>query len=244
MRSIVRYVPEGVLLDLAKADLGHPDGHAILERHHRQSARSHPEFDRGSPAFVCARHEGGTSPGLYVRKVRGQWWAAHYEKGTCDRFANPAPMSEEHRRQVDYWVRAAEDAGYAVETESALKTGTRPDALIRGPVLTGVEVQLSGMTRRGAVERSRRAALAGVSDVWFTSKQGRAPVGVPGAHGDREHPRLGEAAATPGRDRCRAADHRAGPVHDPQLQPVPRQRQRPARHLPSHRQGLHRAHGR
>jgi hypothetical protein len=80
-------------------------------------------------------------------------------------------MSEEHRRQVDYWVRAAEDAGYAVETESALKTGTRPDALIRGPVLTGIEVQLSRMTRQGAVERSRRAALAGVSDVWFTSNK-------------------------------------------------------------------------
>jgi hypothetical protein len=171
MRSIVRYVPEGILLDLSEPDLGHPDGRAILERHHRQGGHSRPEFGRGNPAFVCARHEGGASPGLYVRKVRGQWHASHYEKGTCDRFANPAPVSEEHRRQVDYWVRAAEDAGYAVETESVLKTGTRPDALIRGPVLTGIEVQLSGMTRRGAVERTRRAALAGVSDVWFTSNK-------------------------------------------------------------------------
>jgi hypothetical protein len=171
MRSIMRYVPEDIMLDLSESDLGHPDGQEILERHHRQGGHAHPEFGRGHPAFVCARHEGGTSPGLYVRKVRGQWHASHYEKGTCDRFASPAPMSDEHRRQVDYWVRAGEDAGYPVETGPVLATGTRPDAVIRGPVLTGIEVQLSGMTRRGAVERSRRAALAGVSDVWFTSSK-------------------------------------------------------------------------
>jgi hypothetical protein len=77
MRSIMRYVPEGIMLDLSESDLGHPDGQAILERHHRQGGHAHPEFGRGHPAFVCARHEGGTSPGLYVRKVRGQWHASH-----------------------------------------------------------------------------------------------------------------------------------------------------------------------
>ncbi|MDQ2877210.1 MAG: hypothetical protein M3Y33_21335 [Actinomycetota bacterium] len=164
-------MPEAILLDLSEPDLGHPDGQVILERHHRQSSRSHPEFNGGNPAFVCARHEGGTNPGLHIKKFRGQWHAAHYEKGTCTRFASPAPMSEEHRRQVDYWVRAAEDAGWPVETEAVLKTRTRPDALIRGPVPTGIEVQLSGMTRQGAVERTRRVALAGVSDVWFTSNK-------------------------------------------------------------------------
>lgn len=169
MRSIIRYVPGGIELDLSEPGLGDPDGQTILERHYRQSARTHPEFDRSKPAFVCVRHQGGTSPGLFVRKVSGQWWASHYEKGTCRRFANPGAMSEEHRRQVDYWVRAAEDAGWHVETEASLKTAARPDALIRGRALTGIEVQLSGMTRRGAVERTRRAALAGVSDIWFTS---------------------------------------------------------------------------
>src|ERR1017187_8347975 len=110
MRSIILYVPDGIPLDLSEPDLGYRDGQTILERHHRQSARSHPDFDRGNPAFICARHDGGTNPGLYVKKVRGQWWAAHYEKSSCERFASLAPMSAEHRRQVEYWVRAAEDA--------------------------------------------------------------------------------------------------------------------------------------
>jgi len=105
------------------------------------------EFSKANPAFKCLTHEGGTNPGLFLQKRDGEWWAVHYEKGQCRFEARvPAPMSDEHKRQTDYWVRAAQDAGWHAETEQGLPTGTRPDALIRGTVLTGVEVQRSAMT--------------------------------------------------------------------------------------------------
>jgi len=77
-------------------------------------------------------------------------------------------MSDEHKRQAEYWARAAQDAGYEVETEWRLRTGTSPDVFIRGPNLTGVEVQRSLIKPATAVDRTRKAEAAGVRDIWFT----------------------------------------------------------------------------
>jgi hypothetical protein len=49
--------------------------------------------------------------------------------------------SDEHRRQKDYWCRAAEDAGYRVSTEFHTGGGTILDVAIDGPRQTGVEIQ-------------------------------------------------------------------------------------------------------
>jgi hypothetical protein len=81
-------------------------------------------------------------------------------------------MSDEHKRQTEYWARAAQDAGWHVELEHALATGTRPDALIHGPVMTGVEVQRSAMTASRAIVRTRKAASAGVTNVWYSGRGG------------------------------------------------------------------------
>ena len=163
MRSEIVHVPSGIVLDLAKPDLGHPDGQAIIEAHYH-------DCHRDSAAFVCMAHSGGTNPGMYLKKIQGEWWAVHFEVGPCHSRRIPASMSDEHKRQAEYWVRAALDAGWHAETEHSLPTGTRPDVLIHGPVVTGIEVQRSAMTRVGAVQRTRRAAQAGVRDVWFTDK--------------------------------------------------------------------------
>jgi hypothetical protein len=163
MRSEIVHVPTGIVLDLARPDLGHPDGRAIIEAHYH-------DCHRDRPAFECMTHRGGTNPGLYIKKVQGEWWAVHFETGPCHNKRIPMPMSDEHRRQADYWVRAAQDAGWRADTEHTLATGTRPDVLIHGPVVTGIEVQRSAMTRVGAVQRTWKAAKAGVSDVWFTDK--------------------------------------------------------------------------
>jgi hypothetical protein len=80
-------------------------------------------------------------------------------------------VSDEHKYQTEYWVRAAEHAGWRAEREHMLHTRTRPDALIHGPVLTGVEVQRSAMTAAEAVARTRKAFRAGVTDAWFTSRK-------------------------------------------------------------------------
>ena len=163
MQSEIRHVPSGIILDLSQPDLGHPDGQAIIAAHYH-------DCHRDTPAFECVRHLGGTNPGMYLKKIQDAWWAVHFQAGRCQNRRIPAPMSDEHKRQTEYWVRAAEDAGYRAETESPLPTGTRPDVLIHGPVVTGVEVQRSGLTRVSAVQRTRKAALAGVLDVWFTDK--------------------------------------------------------------------------
>ncbi len=81
-------------------------------------------------------------------------------------------MSDEHKRQTEYWARAATDAGWRVELEHGLRTGTRPDALIHGPVTTGVEVQRSTMTASRAVDRTGKAAGAGVTDLWYYGRAG------------------------------------------------------------------------
>ena len=136
MREQIRYVPDGIVLDLSEPDTGHPDGLNILQYHYRQSERPNLGFSKAHPAFVSHRL--------------------------------PAPMSDEHKRQTEYWARAARDAGWDVELEHSLHTGTRPDALIHGPMVTGVEVQRSAMTPGRAVERTAKAVSAGVTDVWFS----------------------------------------------------------------------------
>jgi hypothetical protein len=76
-------------------------------------------------------------------------------------------MSDEHKRQTEYWARAATDFGWPVEVEK--RPGTRPDALIYGTVLTGVEVRLSRESAASAVARTHNARRAGVTDLWFTA---------------------------------------------------------------------------
>jgi hypothetical protein len=175
VRKKILYVPDRLELDLSLPDLGNPDGMAVLQRHYRQSEQPRSEFNKDRPAFVCLAHEGGTNPGLFLRKVDGQWWAAHYEEGSCRDHRLPAPMSDEHKRQTEYWARAAQDAGWRVDLEHSLATGTRPDALIHGPVLTGVEVRRAAMTPSSAVTRTAKAADAKVTDVWYSGRSGSPP---------------------------------------------------------------------
>jgi hypothetical protein len=171
MRSEILYVPRGDVLDLADPGLGCPDGKAILERHYRQSSRANPEFNAANPAFKCLAHLGGSNPGLYLKRIHGEWWAVHYEIGSCADQRIPAPMSDQHKYQTEYWARAAEDAGWRVDLELSLRTGVRPDALIYGQVLTGVEVQRSALTATRAVTRTSKASEDGVTDVWFTDRK-------------------------------------------------------------------------
>lgn len=169
MRSKILYVPEDIVLDLSKPDLGHPAGLEIIQRHYWQSGKAGLRHNRRNPAFRCLRHLDGTNPGLFIKRIRDEWWAVHYEQGRCRSYQLPAPMSDEHKRQTEYWVRAAEDAGWRAETEHTLPTGIRPDALIHGPVPTGLEVQRYHMKPAVAVNKNRKAFLAGVNNVWFST---------------------------------------------------------------------------
>jgi hypothetical protein len=84
-------------------------------------------------------------------------------------------MSDEHKRQAEYWARAAEDAGWQVDLGDSPGTGTGPDALIYGPVPTGVEVRRYEMAASGAVTRTAKAADAHVTNVWYSGRSGSPP---------------------------------------------------------------------
>ncbi|MFD2422757.1 hypothetical protein, partial [Amycolatopsis pigmentata] len=75
--------------------------------------------------------------------------------------------SDEHRRQKDYWQRAAEDAGYQASQELRTGNGTILDVAIEGPRRTGIEVQHSALDTRLAKSRSTRSFRAGWLPVWF-----------------------------------------------------------------------------
>lgn len=161
MRAAIRYVPEGIVLDLGRQDLGHPDGRKILERHYRQSERSHPEFNGQNPAFVCLRHDSGTSPGMFLRRIGDQWWACHYERSRCGSIRVPAPMSDEHKRQADYWARSGPASARPLPSCSPPAPGrctTGAAGSGTSPTLTGAG---TGGTRTSARRSARSSSRAG-----------------------------------------------------------------------------------
>jgi len=164
MREQIRYIPEDIILNLSVPDLGHPDGRRILEAHYNNCHKDNPVFE-------CVDHQTGTNPGMFLKKIDGFWWAVHFDRSDCRSKRVHAPMSDEHKRQAEYWVRAAEDAGLRAETEHTLPSRTRPDVLIYGPITTGVEVQRSDLSRAAAIDRTKRAALSDVSDIWSTDRE-------------------------------------------------------------------------
>jgi hypothetical protein len=140
-----------------------------VEHYQNLSRRERSLFSRHNPAFICLAHREGSNPGLFLKNINGVWWAWHYEAADCsDRMRLPARMSDEHKRQAEYWCRAATDAGWRADLEHPLP-GTRPDVFIYGTVATGIEVQRTYMSPSRAVARTNKAATAGVTDLWFTT---------------------------------------------------------------------------
>jgi len=159
MRDLVLHVPTGIVLDLSVPGYGHEDGLDII-------AEVFGHCHRG--VLICDKHHSD----LFLQYREGRYtgrrlFGIHFDGGHAHEVASP--MSDEHKRQAEYWVRAAQDAGWAAELEFSLPTATRPDALIFGPVMTGVEVQRSAITLDKASQRSRKALAAGVTDIWYTA---------------------------------------------------------------------------
>ena len=116
MKAKIRYVPENIVLDLADPGLGHPRGWEIVEHYQSLSRRERAQFSRDNPAFICLPHKQGSNPGLYLKNINGVRWAWHYEAGDCsERIRLPATISDEHKRQAEYWCRAATDAGWRAD---------------------------------------------------------------------------------------------------------------------------------
>lgn len=169
MRDLVTHLSTGIVLDLYAADFGHPNGDEILRSLHGHMSRSDPQL-------LCAKH--GSPLYLQMRPVRQgsnehQMCGIHFDSNQSHR--PPASgMSDEHKRQTDYIVRAAEEAGYQAEREVGLSSNVRPDAVIYGPDVIAVEVQRSSLTRATAITRTRKAVAGGMAmSVWFSDKERR-----------------------------------------------------------------------
>jgi hypothetical protein len=172
MKDLIRYVPDDLVLDLAQPGYGHPRGEEIVTKWLRNCSRK-------NPVLMCEAHD---SPvWLQHRRVRltldeTRVWACHFDGRRC-RPGGPSGMSDEHRRQTDYVVRAAEAAGHQTAVEVRLEGGkVRPDAVLYGPSAVAVEVQRSGLTASSARARTKKAITAGMStSLWFTDWKGSPP---------------------------------------------------------------------
>jgi hypothetical protein len=163
VRDLVVHPATGVTLDLAAEDYGHPDGRAIVASLQGNCRRGVLLCEtHGSPVYLQRR---ATRVDTSERRL----WAVHFDGG--NRCApERTGMTDAHKRQTDYIVRAAEEAGFRTATEVRLVGGTtRPDAVVYGPSDVAIEVQRAHLTRAAAVDRTKRTIAAGVAtSLWFS----------------------------------------------------------------------------
>ena len=157
MSTLVRYTPENRVLDLATLSRG---DYAII-------SSLHGTIKRGERILICL--QAGVSADtaeMHIRLIGGKFWAVHFAGGGHGGH-EIALESDEHRRQKDYWHRAAEDAGHRASTEYNTGGGTILDVAIDGPRRTGVEVQHSYVKVSVVKSRTTKSFKAGWLPVWF-----------------------------------------------------------------------------
>jgi hypothetical protein len=157
MSTLVRYTPQDRVLDLA--NLSRSDYDLISSLH---GALVH-----GQGTLICLQSSASDAAAeMYIRFFRRKYWAVHFPGGAHGAH-EIALETDEHRRQKDYWHRAAEDAGYRASKEFHTGGGTVLDVAIDGPRRTGIEVQHSFITIKLAKSRTTKSYRAGWLPVWF-----------------------------------------------------------------------------
>jgi hypothetical protein len=155
MATDVRYEPEGRELDLA----------SLAPRDYQLITGLYGTIERGDRVLTCLVSGGDLE--MYVKRSRnGNFFAAHFPgEGHGD---HPiAPETVEHRRQKDYWVRAARACGLDAATEVRVPGGVLDVAITGGPVTTDVEVQRVTVKLAVITRRTRTYHKAGFLPVWF-----------------------------------------------------------------------------
>lgn len=163
MSTWVRYAPEDRELDLS-----------CLARADYDLIRSlHGEIHKGQGILICLSVPSDRAAGeMYVRKQNGMYWAVHFA-GEGHGSHEITVESDEHRRQKDYWYRAAQDAGYEASKELRTGKGTVLDVAIRGERQTGVEIQHSYNKTTVIKTRTTKSYKAGWLPVWFLDSDRR-----------------------------------------------------------------------
>ncbi|MGV9367948.1 hypothetical protein [Amycolatopsis sp. NPDC003731] len=168
MSTLVRYTRDGDEreIDLAK----------LSARDYELIKALHLNIDRGDRVLLCQQAPGDDdSAEMFVRHYRGRYWAVHFRNGSCTADHAIVPESDEHRRQKDYWQRAAEDAGYRASQEYRTGRGTILDVAIDGPHRTGIEVQHSAIESTLVKSRTTKSFGAGWLPVWFLDSDSTPP---------------------------------------------------------------------
>jgi hypothetical protein len=164
MTTLVRYTPENRVLDLS----------SLLLSDYQLITRLHGTIKDGQDTLVCLRPPGGA---MHVVCRGGKYFAAHFAGGAH----GPHTITletDEHRRQKDYWVQAAESAGLHAETEVALSTGERGtmDVVITGSrVDTDIECQRKKPApghrdHQSVPQRTAKYCRAGLLPIWFNGR--------------------------------------------------------------------------
>jgi hypothetical protein len=160
MSTLVRYIhgQDDRLIDLAHLN---PQDFELIK-----SLRG--EIRRHDRILLCQQapvdDEGAE---MFVRLVGDRYWAVHFPGSSCTSDQEIAEESVEHRRQKDYWQRAAEAAGDPVTQEHRTGRGTILDVAIDGTYRTGIEVQRSAIGPTLVKSRTTKSFGAGWLAVWF-----------------------------------------------------------------------------
>lgn len=149
-----------VVLDLSAEGYGHERGADIVHACYGKGSRT-------NSLLFCATCDRA----VYLREGGGKrLHGVHMDQSECAATI-AAAMSDEHKRQTEYVVRAAAGAGHKVETEFSTGTGVRPDVVIRGQCDIAVEVQRSSLSVRQALARTAKTLTAGLAtSVWISDR--------------------------------------------------------------------------
>lgn len=126
---------------------------------------------RGAPrgTFRCEVNDGP----MYAQVRHGVAVLCHWPDTAHDGCRLAFGMTDEHRRQQEYWAEAGSRAGWSADTEVSTGNGTRLDVAISGLVRVGIEVQHSGITPRAVKARTTKSYRAGWTSLWSSDSEQR-----------------------------------------------------------------------
>lgn len=129
-------------------------------------ASLHGQIDKLNSPLICM---GNGEPMYVYRSHEGRYFVRHYPGQNPDGHGHSfSTMSDEHRRQADYTMRAADDHGLSTALEFSTGNHTRLDLAVTGERRVGFEIQRSQLSRRNAELRAFRSFEAGWPTAWVS----------------------------------------------------------------------------
>jgi hypothetical protein len=159
MSTTTHYHPRGLDIDLSE----------LPSRLYDEIVSLRGQVDHnGPPIFTCL---GNGTAMLVYRHESGRYYLRHFPGESCGHSHVLSTISDEHRRQAEYAVRAARDNGLEADFEVSTGGGTRVDVGVTGDTQVGFEIQRSQLTRARAKSRAARSFNAGWPTAWVSDRE-------------------------------------------------------------------------